>query len=112
MKILSDFDGVITDLAEEAGRVREIFLGLLAPESTVLVKGAETAMREKPLEHGWRVKDRITAYWNEDGFVETNALAAALDALAGGVKTHRRLAQDAYEKAVGETAAGHMKPVD
>jgi phosphoglycolate phosphatase-like HAD superfamily hydrolase len=112
MKILSDFDGVLTDLAEEAERVREIFLSLLPEATRPLVEKAERGMAADPSRHGWRVHGRITAYWNEDGFVHTNALAAALDELVPSTRSHCELAETAYLKMVEETAAGKLKPVD
>lgn len=135
MKILSDFDGVLTNLNHEAARVAEIFsrdfgrLAELSPASTAaLMAEVEQEMAAFPYRHGWRVLSRVTAYCNEDGFIRANAAAACLDdwaergradvaALrkklqAGGMKDFKALAQSAYEQMVAETAAGKQHPID
>jgi FMN phosphatase YigB (HAD superfamily) len=122
MKVVSDFDGVLTDLTEEASRVRELFdeavaraTGREPGESALWLGEAEREMAAAPFRHGWRVKGRITAFCNEDGFVHTNALAAHLDRVRAGRDAgvdFQELAQQAYLRMVEETAAGHRHPLD
>ncbi len=134
MKILTDFDGVLTDLASEARRVRSIFedeLGRLTDVGQALLTQvlgrAEAAMVAEPHRHGWRVNGRITAFSNEDGFIQVNGLAACLDDLAKndvtvrywrsqlnskGIADFPALAQASYLQMAAETAAGQLHPID
>lgn len=135
MRVLSDFDGVLTDITHEAARVTNLFLDELrmaakGREHAVddLAHSAYTEMSANPSRHGWRVKGRITAFSNEDGFIRVNGLAACLDrraargdaaaqplaaALQGaGIASFSALAQKSYEKMAAETAAGQIKPLD
>jgi FMN phosphatase YigB (HAD superfamily) len=135
MRVLSDFDGVLTNLAPEAARVTEIFLDRMweadptdeGPLPEVLAT-AYADMEESPERHGWRVNGRITAFANEDGFIRINGLGACLDEqvsrgnrgarvlLAGlakvGIGSFTGLAQTCYETMVRETAAGKIRPLD
>lgn len=134
MKILCDFDGVLTEQTEEALRVRDIFRGELArlakSDSRVdqLLEQAESEMARHPSRHGWFSRNRITAFANEDLFIRVNGLGACLDrrreergsaAVELGELLAREghagfsaLAQAAYLQMVRETEAGKLKPVD
>lgn len=134
MKILSDFDGVLTNLDSEAARVAEIFRNNLTTFAGAsghhvmgLMEQVEQEMHRFPHSHGWRVLDRITAFCNEDGFIRVNALAACLDDWSShreevstlqkdlqikGFRDFKALAQNAYETMVAETAAGKQHPID
>lgn len=135
MKILSDFDGVLTDLNHEAARVAEIFRRDFAKLSGTATSDIESLMEEvehemvlNPHRHGWRVLNRITAFCNEDGFIRANGAAACLDEWADGNRSEVRaireklrsqgqadfkaLAQSAYMQMVAETAAGKQHPID
>lgn len=137
MKFVCDFDGVLTDLSQEAARVREIFtveLGRLAGLGTSqrarLLEMAELAMNENPHRYGWYSNGRISAYCNEDAFIRTNALGALLEGWAkdtahptetlairgkleaAGVPSFLELAQKSYQQMVSETSAGARHPLD
>jgi FMN phosphatase YigB (HAD superfamily) len=135
MRVLSDFDGVLTNIAHEAARVTEYFLDKMweaAPTDEgplpEVLGTAYAEMEACPEQHGWRVKGRITAFANEDGFIRINGLAAHLDAqaalgnvdvrtvLAGlmklGLPSFSALAQTSYEQMTRETAAGKIRPLD
>ena len=97
-------------------------LELDAIQTASLLERAARQMRAEPTRHGWRFAGAITAFWNEDGFVETNALAACLDGddwrdlkpklSKQGVGSFCELAEEAYLKMAEETASGERKPVD
>jgi FMN phosphatase YigB (HAD superfamily) len=135
MKLLSDFDGVLTDPSGEARRVRELFDADLAAarpgresETRATVAAAEATCDAAPHAHGWSWEGRITAYVNEDPFVRVNGIAARLDldADAGapgpatlrdalrarGRKDFRDAAQASYVGMTQETAAGKIHPLD
>lgn len=129
MKIVSDFDGVLTDQTEEGARVLEIFgemwaaLSDISPkEVSALVDKGLREMELEPFGNGWRVKGRLTAFANEDLFIRNNGLAAWMDEHAGkpalqalrlrGVESFMKLAQLAYEKMVSESQAAPKKPMD
>lgn len=135
MKILCDFDGVLTDLTHEAERVREIFVrdmaqltGIGPADSAGWVASAETALDREPHCHGWRWGAKITAFGNEDGFIRVNGVASCLDDWAvrgeaglpmvaeklriAGHANFKDLAQSAYMKMVAETASGVRNPLD
>ncbi len=135
MKLLSDFDGVLTDLTDEARRVRELFDAELAAarpgaarETAEIVAAAERASDAEPHLHGWNWGGRVTAFVNEDHFIRVNGIAARLDADAdrglagpaalrqalqiGGLKQFREVAQSAYLAMTLETAAGKIHPLD
>jgi FMN phosphatase YigB (HAD superfamily) len=136
MKLLTDFDGVITDLAEEARRVRELFEADLlaaagpagAGEAKAALVAAERACDAAPHAHGWMWEGRVTAFVNEDPFVRVNGIAARLDAdadcgrrgpaglrpalVAQGRRNFRDAAQAAYVAMTHETAAGRIRPLD
>jgi FMN phosphatase YigB (HAD superfamily) len=135
MKLLSDFDGVLTDLTAEARRVRELFDAELASarpgceaETRATVEAAERACDAEPHRHGWTWEGRVTAFVDEDLFVRVNGIAARLDeeadrgaggpaalraaVQARGRKHFRDVAQAAYVAMTVETAAGKIHPVD
>ena len=81
-KILSDFDGVWTDQANEAAAVRRFAIDELARVCDVHRNRAEDEysafvrmMSAKPNEHGWAPDGRITAYIDEDPLCEASSLA-------------------------------------
>ncbi len=137
MKFVSDFDGVLTDLSQEADRVKEIFTlgisrsaGLGDSATSHFLELAESAMRKTPHQFGWYSNGRISAYCNEDGFIRVNALGALLDGWASapshfseaaeirlrltktGTATFTDLAQASYHQMVKETASGARHPLD
>jgi hypothetical protein len=81
-KILSDFDGVWTDQANEAEAVRRFAMREIA---ILLGIGGQTAehwyetfagiVTGTPHEHGWAPDGRITAYVDEDPLCETSAIS-------------------------------------
>lgn len=133
-KFLFDFDGVLTDQTEEAGRVREIFrsslmdlANLSSDDADLNLDDAEAEMNRQPWRHGWLVKDRVSAFADEDLFTRNNGLASCLDGwcadrapldrirqnvIAGGHADFRALAEFAYEEMARETSQGLIKPVD
>jgi FMN phosphatase YigB (HAD superfamily) len=135
MKLLFDFDGVLTEQTEEADRVLEIFreeiarvVGAEATEVSAEIERASAAIAAAPHKHGWVSHGRVSAYANEDLFIRNNGLAACLDGLAESgderlAGWRRRLAADgrpdfmslaqlAYDRMTGETMAGAMKPME
>src|SRR5262245_50929219 len=135
MRVLSDFDGVLTSIAHEAARVTEIFLDGLSQcdrdddgPLPVVLANTYAEMEANPPQHGWRANGRITAFANEDGFIRVNGIAGHLDERAAlgdpdvrtilyalrrlGTPTFGALAQKAYEQMVRETAAGRIQPLD
>ena len=135
MKILSDFDGVVTNQLEEAGRVTDLFkeswtrLRKEKPESIEMwMNRAAETMKKEPWNHGWWMKGRISAFCNEDLFIWNNGMGACLDGWAregekelqetwkrleeAGIGGFSGLMQKSYTDMVGETHAGKMKPMD
>lgn len=135
MKIVFDFDGVLTDLATEAARFHAVFTDAVHAagracrvDTLPLITEAVRSMDEAPHHHGWRVNGRITAFCNEDLFVRVNALASCLDgfsdsaaspaaavrrALGGGGNTSfTALATECFHLMAAETAAGLHNPVE
>lgn len=133
MKILIDFDGVVTDLTEEAHRVYQLFesylIELCGEEKThQCLTICNESLRESPHLYGWRSNGRVTAYANEDGFIYVNGLAVYLDErvetdqdlpseLMGalrkvGVESFTKLANLSYQKMSDETAKNSHKPMD
>ncbi len=133
-KILSDFDGVLTDLKKEALRVTELFESRLLLESgqpQAEVRGwleqARSLMRSNPSEYGWKIKGRIAAFCNEDAFIRVNALGILLDeqseTLPALLATRRKfevqgiegfygLAQACFQQMTKETARGEHNPIE
>jgi len=131
MKILSDFDGVLTELSSESDRVRELFSHFITEcsnEAPQLLRDAAETVRLAPHLHGWRVSDRITAYADEDGFIAVNAMAACLDGWADqnhplaslirkSFSAHFGnrfvdIAQRSYQAMAKETAEGKHSPLE
>lgn len=135
MKILSDFDGVLTDQSEEAALVHRLFLEGLTrycrlPEAAAkaLIRRGEEAIEALPNRHGWDFGGRITAFANEDLFIRQNALGACLDRMAdegdaelidlrlrlraADLQDFKALAQLAYTRMTEYTRNGELKPLD
>jgi phosphoglycolate phosphatase-like HAD superfamily hydrolase len=134
LKILSDFDGVLTDLSEEAARVRSLFEARLcegsssAAEVLRALTALESHMLLTPQRFGWKIKGRIAAFCNEDSFILTNALAAFLEDLAEqsvepwptvrenlatqGIASYYELALQCYTQMTQETSRGERHPLD
>jgi FMN phosphatase YigB (HAD superfamily) len=124
MKIVSDFDGVVTDQTEEAQLVQAIFLdrlkALFGEQGATMLARAKEETARHPARHGWRSAGRITAYVNEDLFIANNAFAACLDDFGEGkdvlarigVASFMDVAQQAYEEMVRRTHEGELKPMD
>jgi phosphoglycolate phosphatase-like HAD superfamily hydrolase len=81
-KILSDFDGVWTDQANEAAAVRRFAIDEIARVCAVPRLHAEDdydafvrMMKATPHEHGWAPDGRITAYVDEDPLCESSSIA-------------------------------------
>ncbi|MCM2279838.1 MAG: hypothetical protein NDJ89_17325 [Oligoflexia bacterium] len=135
MKIVSDFDGVLTDLTEEGHRVREILR-----EELLRVSGrkpaqvdqwlafADAELDRNPHLHGWKVRGRVTAFANEDLFIRNNGLASCLELWAArdehgladlkgalereGFADFNAFANHCYGMMLKETQAGQIKPID
>lgn len=135
MKLIFDFDGVMTDQTEEAHRVQDIFLQILKektawPEARLnpLLQAAHAEMGKNPHNHGWIDGGRVSAFADEDIFMENVGLAFCLDGLLksrdgdfallrevlAGSDTPdvRSVAFTAYQVMIQETAQGKVKPVD
>ncbi len=136
-KILSDFDGVLTDLKQEALRVSEIFESKLYQESgqpAEVVKSwleeGKVAMRGFPYRYGWKIKGRIAAFCNEDAFIRVNSLGVFLDEKANhdpvlaqvklrltghgqeGLSGFYDLAQASFQQMTRETSRGEHNPIE
>ena len=135
MKILSDFDGVMTDQGEEAQYQRRLFCEQLARVSdrgdgavTALIERAEAELLARPSAHGWWSGGRLAAYADEDLFIRLIGVASCLDGWAdqGDVEVaslRRRLADDglatfqdlsnwSYARMVEHTRLGATAPLD
>jgi FMN phosphatase YigB (HAD superfamily) len=135
MKLLSDFDGVLTNQTEEAERVLSLFKERLFELSggnsglvESLFKLGFEEMEKKPSSHGWRSQGRVTAYANEDLFIRNNGLAACLDDFCVSnsevAELQKKIVVDteysdfstlanwAFGVMAGETKAGERKPLD
>lgn len=89
-RILVDFDGVWTTVdgqaaAVDAARGRQLTgLSGLPPSHVAACEAAvAAALTDGPLEHGWRLDGRLTAYADEDPFLRHNALCCGIGILAG-----------------------------
>ncbi|MBN20408.1 MAG: hypothetical protein CL678_03895 [Bdellovibrionaceae bacterium] len=109
MKILCDFDGVLTNQVEEALQVQTAFLQTLAAIHPEQAQGVETlykrvlqVMNENPWRHGWVRNGRVSAFANEDLFIRMNGVASCLDqwAYEGLYKA------DAWKKALMKNEIG------
>ncbi len=90
VKLVSDFDGVLTNLTHEAVRVRELFieeliqLGWSVVNSNKLVELSEGFCAKNPTMTGWKVKGRISAFSDEDPFVLNSAVGDFIDQMRVG----------------------------
>jgi phosphoglycolate phosphatase-like HAD superfamily hydrolase len=96
MRILSDFDGVFTDPADEAAAVGERMAERLSAitgvgEARVILDAVRASIEAEPTAHGWRIGEAISCYADEDPYARHNATAAALYAGADPA-LRRRLA--------------------
>ncbi len=132
MRILSDFDGVLTDPTHEMRRMRECFEQGLAARAGDAGLAALTEASAFAAAHphlvGWENAGRISGYSDEDGFVAVNGIAARLDHMATsghvgarsaldrlqveGVTSFELLANRAFDQVAHETATGPLKPAD
>lgn len=101
MKILSDFDGVWTDQAEEAAAIRARFDARLSELAGANVSSELDALlvaiRQRPDEYGWAPEGRIVAYVDEDPLLATSALALKLDRVGGPLRD--AIARGGFESA-------------
>ncbi|MDX9722167.1 MAG: hypothetical protein RBU37_15605 [Myxococcota bacterium] len=89
MKILSDFDGVFTDLRAEAAAEAALFrekLASITAEAVELEEAARAEIERAPLIHGWVSQGRLSAYADEDPFIGNIAVAQLLDARANSAE--------------------------
>ncbi|MEZ5979532.1 MAG: hypothetical protein R3F34_15135 [Planctomycetota bacterium] len=129
-RILSDFDGVWTDPAPEA---REVEAGLVRRVAALVGRDArevagevalarDLALREPAL-HGWTPGGRLTAYADEDAFLEISGVASFLThadhELADRYRTLLRavggvdlmvLADEAFREVGGTPGVGEILP--
>src|SRR4051812_22729059 len=135
MKILSDFDGVLTSLDRESARVHELFeahirdrSGLSELEVGQLFQKAALSMEGCPFDYGWKVEDRISAYCNEDAFIRLHSLGSYFDEMATAknglyaeallalqkhdFQNFSALAQTCFVEMTKETASGKHSPLD
>lgn len=135
MKLLFDFDGVLTDPSDEAARVAQIFreeivrLGETTGEVVDgLIRMAERSFTKNPWAHGWHDQQRLSAFCNEDPFIRTNAIAACFDQWAvkdslilseiaalmrkADVQNFHALAGISFHRMAKETAVGGFNPLD
>lgn len=136
MKILSDFDGVLTHLESEGKRVHQIFRELLLQYGNTTthhdlvdrwMAKADQEMEKHPQNHGWKINSRISAFSNEDSFIHMNGLAACLDQWTElerelqevvknlqkhDFKNFQMVAQKAYYQMTDETRSGQIQPLD
>lgn len=130
-KIVFDFDGVLTDLTHEAQLVIDLFAKRLGPSSQELLTYVKTRFQSYPMEHGWKMNGRISAFYNEDLFIQNIATAHALDEAsekeAGqqalqsskkwiqdqhGAKTFSDLGQICFNEVIAQTARGEIEPLE
>jgi phosphoglycolate phosphatase-like HAD superfamily hydrolase len=130
IKLVADFDGVLTELNHEAARVLEIFKSEWLKEQNFSkdvssgssqveqwFQKAREALRNHPEQNGWHVHDLISAYSDEDYFIYVNSLAAWLDQQvpSGSLnrfESYKDLAQHAYQTMVDEVMKGTLTPID
>ena len=135
MKILTDFDGVITDQTEEGLLERRLFRdemvrasGQSSADVDALLARVESEVDAHPSRYGWEHHGRISAYADEDLFVRVIGLAGCLDGWADqgdpaaatvreglvreGYERFTRLSDWAYGAMVEHTRAGAIEPLD
>jgi hypothetical protein len=88
-KVLVDFDGVWTTVdgqaaAVDAARGQGLAAASGLPLDVVLrcCEAVSEAINAEPLQHGWRLDGRITAYADEDPFLRHNATSSGIGILA------------------------------
>ncbi|MEM9380126.1 MAG: hypothetical protein AAGB93_09290 [Planctomycetota bacterium] len=86
MRILSDFDGVWTDQADEARAIQRHYAHVAAPLVGLPPDEAEAdfatflvATLDRPEEHGWWPRGFLTAFVDEDELLATGAVSRWLD---------------------------------
>jgi hypothetical protein len=89
LKVLVDFDGVWTTVDGQAAAVdaaRGVKLaeasGMPLADVLACCDAVSEAIAAEPLQHGWRLDGRITAYADEDPFLRHNATASGIGILA------------------------------
>ncbi len=136
MKVLSDFDGVMTNQVEEALYQRHVFrekivstCGVEAMVVEAWWADAMVALRGQPSRYGWWSEGRLAVYADEDLFMETIGLAGCLDEwadgdhveLAGvrarladeeGIESFVGLGRWAMQELVRHTREGAIRPMD
>lgn len=135
MKILSDFDGVMTDQTEEGHTEFRIFcdelarvLGSESHRLEPLLKRAEEALLAAPARHGWWSEGRLSAYADEDLFIKVIGTAGCLDAWCrqgedelapvhaalekAGYGSFEAVSSWAYGQVVEHTRRGDIQPID
>jgi FMN phosphatase YigB (HAD superfamily) len=125
VKLVSDFDGVLTELSSEADRVKQLFVGFLELGSEL--NRFEEELKQNPHLYGWNIHGRITAYSDEDSLIYNNALAAYLDSLSQsesilqtslqklslkGITDFKQAAQKAYLTMCEEVLNSNATPID
>lgn len=139
MKILLDFDGVLTEQTEEGQRAQEIFSDELASLTRLsdhdiqsLISEVEKELTQKPNLHGWKWEGKVSSFVNEDLFSRNAGIAACLDDWSQsedhpryknlseirqllnneGHQSFQDLARWAFQKMVRETQEGRHTPLD
>jgi FMN phosphatase YigB (HAD superfamily) len=138
VKIVSDFDGVITELDQEGARCGELFLEKLVElvggrtdEVKELLARVDSIVAQDSTRYGWRKGGRLSAFGDEDLFIRNIAAADLLDqppseldsfqgfladlreAIAhAGFEDFDSVAGWAYHTMVAETAASAHKPLE
>ncbi len=133
MKILSDFDGVLTHPVEEIARVRALLRTRLSelpscPKDLLeILENIEASILSEPSHHGWVHQGRLSAYCNEDGFIKSIALGNKLDALSleeplwrnlrgelekVAAPSFSELSHECFLQMVKETREGLRNPLD
>ena len=102
IKVLVDFDGVWTtvdgqEAAVDAARGTKLAAASGLPLEMVLrcCDAVSAAIEAEPLEHGWRLDGRLTAYADEDPFLRHNATSSGIGILAGRGHAECRALQEA-----------------
>lgn len=88
-KFLADFDGVWTDLTGQAAAVHEYrdqrlaqIVGWSVEKTRACISQIQNEIDANPKEHGWRSNGRITAYSDEDPFLNHNSLVIGIELLS------------------------------
>lgn len=143
--ILSDFDGVLTNQINEALRVQEIAQELIASRSGAALSEVQKAwnavkkdIHTKSHAYGWKMSGRLSAFCNEDLFIEGMGVAQWFDELKDfnfqlqqkeissttphfsepmikqlkTIDCFGSISQEAYGLMTKETSAGKHKPLE